>query len=346
MKSKGRHIGMFHLLFFGLGLIAAGALFAAPVSDQAVTRDDEIAGIDGGAAGKDGKPIKVFFLGNSYTAAAGSQPSLVKEMLVARGYAPVVESYIQAGETLEGFWLRNEGNEPVWWERKQMASKDEVAKEKHLKKIAAERTLKRIGKLDEALKKNVWDVVVIQVWQGAKQPEEMEFQKYASLLVGKVRQGSPDARIVLYEVWGSQNRPEEQNIIRASCDEAVLKNGLVLAPAGTAAWNVLKKDPSVILHRSPKDSHPGRYGAYLAACSIFAAITDRSPVGLPSRMMLPPNYDFPYTVGSEESKTNKGALEKGKLYEWSMDVALAERLQRHAWAAYQQAAMRSKQNQE
>lgn len=328
------------MLFIGLIGGLTEALLAAPASDQAATRDDAIEGIRSLSANKDGNPIAVFFLGNSYTAAGGSQPSLVGEMLVARGYAPTVESYIQAGETLEGFWLRNAGNEPVYYERRKMESMDETAKQHELKKIAAERKAKRIGKLDEALKKNVWDVVVLQVWVDAKQPEEFEFQKYVSLLAGKVRQVSPDARIVLYEVWGSQNKPEEQEMIRATCDEAVRKNSLVLAPAGEAAWMVLKEDPSVVLHRTPEDSHPGRNGAYLAACCIFAAITDSSPVGLPSTMMLPSNYDFPFTVKSEGYKENTATLKKGQLYEWSLDAALAERLQRHARAAFQAAGRR------
>lgn len=330
------------LLVFVLGLLASGALAAAPVSDQAVTKDDTIQGIRVGSSGGRGKPIKVFFLGNSYTAAGGSQPSLVNEMLISRGYSPAVESYIQAGETLEGFWLRNSGNEPVYYERKRMESMDEAGKQKELKKIAEERKATRIGKLDEALKKNVWDVVVLQVWMDAKQPKEFEFQKYVSLIVDIVRQGSPDARIVLYEVWGSQNNPEEQKIIMASCDEAARKNGLVLAPAGEAAWNVRKEDSTVILYRTPQDSHPGRLGAYLVACSIFAAITDTSPVGLPSNMMLPSNYDFPFTVQSAGYKENCATLEKNKLYEWSMDSKLAERFQQHAWSACQDAAKRLK----
>jgi hypothetical protein len=39
---------------------------------------------------------------------------------------------------------------------------------------------------------------------------------------------------------------------------------------------------------SKTDAHPGNHGAYINACSLFAIITDKSPVGLPATLRLTP----------------------------------------------------------
>ena len=46
--------------------------------------------------------------------------------------------------------------------------------------------------------------------------------------------------------------------------------------------------------------HPSRAGTYLAAITIYAALTGRSPVGLPSRLQLRDGttVDFPRAMSS------------------------------------------------
>ena len=44
--------------------------------------------------------------------------------------------------------------------------------------------------------------------------------------------------------------------------------------------------PNLNIVKSKTDRHPGNHGAYLLACSLFAIIADKSPVGLPATLSL------------------------------------------------------------
>ena len=247
-----------------------------------------------------GAKIRVFFLGNSFTAAAGSQPYLLKELLKSRGYVPDIYSYNRGGEFLGGFWLKNEGNELTVWERNQSNTLTGTAQTAYLEKISTDRKA-TIGDLDRAIQAGTWDVVVIQTYVDAKEPGKYEFFKYVDLLAKKFRASSPNARLVLYETWGSQKIPADQDAVSSNCYKAARMNNLILAPAGDAFRVARKERPELTIHRTADDDHPGLDGAYLAACAIFAAATETSPVNLPSNLWILPSYDFPYTVGTPDA---------------------------------------------
>ena len=168
-------------------------------------------------------------------------------------------------------------------------------------------------------------------------PEQIGFVDYVGKIVKTFRETSPEARIVLYMTWGSQNKPEEQDVISDSCYEAARKYDLIVAPAGEAAWAVKKSHPDLMLHRDPKDSHPGCIGAYLAACTIFTAITETTPIDLPTSMMIPVSYDFPYTVRTEGYSENFRNIDKKKPVEWKIDAETASVIQKAALAAFEEA---------
>ena len=42
--------------------------------------------------------------------------------------------------------------------------------------------------------------------------------------------------------------------------------------------------PDLKITKSKRDAHPGKDGAYLNACSLYAIITDKSPIGLPATL--------------------------------------------------------------
>src|SRR6266702_187484 len=55
-------------------------------------------------------------------------------------------------------------------------------------------------------------------------------------------------------------------------------NNALVIPAGLAFARAREKQPELNLH-APDKRHPSLAGTYLAACTLFAALTGRSPVG-------------------------------------------------------------------
>lgn len=314
--------------------LPAGA-YAQDAPDQDRTPDDVITGVGDDPDDDADTTTSILFIGNSYTACAGAQPNLVPALMRSTGRKVSVQTHIRAGETLEGFWLRNAGEEPTYWEKRALArQEDEAAREAYLAKLREGRR-KTIGTLDAALAKGPYDVVVLQSWTGARMPEEdLGFQKYARLLADKIRESSPDARLVLYMTWTSQNDRDGQAIASANCYEAARRNDMVVAPAGEAAWAARDARDDLKMYRTEKDSHPGHDGAYLIACTLYAAVTGESPVGLPNELMIPPSYDFPIGVKDPDKAARQKELGDAKEFKWEIAPDKARFLQEAAWAAY------------
>jgi hypothetical protein len=88
------------------------------------------------------------------------------------------------------------------------------------------------------------------------------------------------ARPILFMSWAYRDRPEmtellarEYRAVGAAIDAPVI-------PAGLAFANALAQRPDIRLHQDDL-RHPTMRGTYLAACTVFAATTGRSPVGNP-----------------------------------------------------------------
>jgi hypothetical protein len=56
------------------------------------------------------------------------------------------------------------------------------------------------------------------------------------------------------------------------------ENNALVIPAGLAFARAIRKQPELNLY-APDKRHPSLAGTYLAACTVFAALTGRSPVG-------------------------------------------------------------------
>ena len=316
----------------------AGVVRAQTVPDQFRTPDDPIPqAVSGKAAiGTSAETLDILLIGNSYTASAGGQKNLLDVFLKARGQTPDIHTYIRAGETLQGFVLKNSGTEELglWEQRGLERQTTEEAKAAYKERILESRR-KDKGGLDEAIGKKEWDVVVIQVWTGASMPEALDFQNSLTQIVDKIRAKSADARIVLYMVWCSQDSPDKQEVISQSCSEGAKRLELVVAPAGEAAWEVLSERDDVQMFRTEKDSHPGYDGGYLIACALFAAITDTFPVGLPTTLSLPASYDFPIPVRTPERNEKIKELGPGPKYTMDAGAEKGAAMQAAAWKSYE-----------
>ena len=67
-----------------------------------------------------------------------------------------------------------------------------------------------------------------------------------------------------------------------SCVEQAKANNIWVATTGPAFMEARLERPDLKITKSKTDAHPGKEGAYINACSLYAMITDKSPVGLPA----------------------------------------------------------------
>jgi hypothetical protein len=86
------------------------------------------------------------------------------------------------------------------------------------------------------------------------------------------------ARPVFFMSWAYADKPEMTAQLAEAYTIAGNANDALVIPAGLAFARAIAKQPELSLHVADK-RHPTLAGTYLAACTVFAALTGRSPVG-------------------------------------------------------------------
>jgi hypothetical protein len=100
-----------------------------------------------------------------------------------------------------------------------------------------------------------------------------EYAKKQSEIV--VRNG---ARPVLFMSWAYKDRPEMTAALAEEYTVAGNANDALVIPAGLAFARAIAGRPDIELYQ-PDKRHPSLLGTYLAACTVHAATTRKSPVG-------------------------------------------------------------------
>lgn len=257
------------------------------------------------AQAESGAPLKVLFIGNSYTS-VNNLPGVLAGLADAAGGRKIeTDRHLFGGCTFE----------------------------RHVKE----------KKAIEKIKSKKWDVVVLQEQSLMPVIAPQQTLKYARILAAEIKQQG--AKPVFYLTWARQHIPEMQtgadpdespayakamyNVSGASKyaeldawvqgSQAGLRSGLngtyftaaketnaTVAPVGIVWKNALAADPDLVLHQRDK-SHPSQAGTYLAACVFYATLLKKSPVGLP------------------------GAIKQGKRTIANIPVSQAKQLQQIAW---------------
>ena len=88
------------------------------------------------------------------------------------------------------------------------------------------------------------------------------------------------ARPVFFMSWAYADKPEMTAQLAEAYTVAGNANNALVIPAGLAFARARAKQPELNLY-VPDKRHPSLAGTYLAACTTFAALTGRSPVGNP-----------------------------------------------------------------
>jgi hypothetical protein len=86
------------------------------------------------------------------------------------------------------------------------------------------------------------------------------------------------ARPALFMSWAYQDAPDMTEKLAEQYTIAGNANDTLVIPAGLAFAKALEKKPSLVLY-APDKRHPSLAGTYLAACTSYAALRGKSPVG-------------------------------------------------------------------
>jgi hypothetical protein len=204
------------------------------------------------ALARSGRPgLRVLFVGNSFTS-ANTLPALIHELAAAdAGAKPVFAvSYTRNGGTLRD------------------AAKDR--------------------KLDALLRDVRWDDVVLQEQsQIPSFPPDVrrrEMDPFARALHERI--DANGASMILFMTWGyergdGRNFPGDtyaamQARLRTGYDAVAAELPASVAPVGLAWAEAHRSHPELRLWAGD-GKHPALAGSYLAACVLYAALTDRDP---------------------------------------------------------------------
>ena len=84
---------------------------------------------------------------------------------------------------------------------------------------------------------------------------------------------------VFFMSWAYADRPEMTAQLAEAYTKAGNDNGVMVIPVGLAFAKALERRPELTLHFVDK-RHPSMAGTYLAACTTYASLFRKSPVGL------------------------------------------------------------------
>jgi hypothetical protein len=102
------------------------------------------------------------------------------------------------------------------------------------------------------------------------------FHEYAKKHSDTVRKHG--AQPVFFMTWAYKDKPEMTAQLAEEYTIAGNKNNVLVIPAGLAFAKAIAKRPDLEFYQ-PDKRHPALIGTYLAACTIYASIYGKSPVG-------------------------------------------------------------------
>ncbi|NVK65142.1 MAG: hypothetical protein HWE22_11175 [Flavobacteriales bacterium] len=197
--------------------------------------------------------VSVLFIGNSYTN-YNSLPSLVNDVAVSLGDKVNYDSHTPGGQTL----ANHAANATVY------------------------------DKIDD----NPWDFVVLQAQsQEPSFPDsqvDVETLPYAIQLADSIYANNFCSETLFYMTWGRENGdPQWGPISTFDGMNGRLRNAYMrfadsvdgaVSPVGSA-WKYIRDTYPTINLYAGDGSHPSYEGSYLAACTFYASVFRKSPVG-------------------------------------------------------------------
>jgi rubrerythrin len=246
------------------------------------------------AAERNAESLNVLFIGNSYTG-RHNLSQVVKEMAEAGnpGLTFYPTTVIYGGRTLADHWRLGTQNIV---NIAQLTEPEEKATIASLKKAIADNpedshaknALKRHQELLANLEsqRTKWDVVILQSYRDDLEGEASRYAEFAPKFAKLAH--AQGARVILYETTPTTQNfkprtdpPDPAPIHTKAKAIAALADRIDAdaAPMSLVALRCQTERPDLTL-RFINDGHLNHTMAYLTACSLYAALFDRSPEGL------------------------------------------------------------------
>ena len=261
------------------------------------------------ASGQDAPPapLKVLFIGNSYTS-VNDLPAMVAALADAAGGRKIeVDRHLVGGCTLERHVRDRKAIDKIRAKKWDVV----VLQEQSLRPVIDRKSMHEYARLlDAEIKQQGAKTVFYLTWARQHIPEMQEgadpsqSSEYAKAMYGT----SGAAKTIDLETWFQQQKIGLAGGLNGAYLDIARELGAGVAPVGIAWKMALAADPPFVLHRKDK-SHPNPTGTYLAACVFYATLLDAKPVGLP------------------------GKIEQGEKVLADIPDDQAKRLQEIAWAA-------------
>jgi hypothetical protein len=215
-----------------------------------------------------GSSLRVLFIGNSHLG-GNNVPGLLAQLAAGEDRKFVFESVIRGGFTLENHW--NSGDALT------------------------------------AIRRGGWDEVVLQAQSLEPIERQANYFKFVRLFNTEIRRTG--ARTVLHLNWARKdlgNPLELQPRWTQATLEIAREIGAGVVPVGLAWTQSLSSFPELNLYSSD-GNHATLAGSYLAACTYFAALYQKSPVGKP----FPSGLEAVRTAAQSSAWSAFNSLEPG-----------------------------------
>ena len=129
-----------------------------------------------------------------------------------------------------------------------------------------------------------FDLVILQGGSGETKNEasRKEFSYFAKKHIDIVKENNSEAALYMTHAFVKPHEDYIENqikVIEETYTKAGKDNQVLVIPVGIAFDLAYKTKPNIQLHKSD-GTHPNLLGTYLAACTVFASIYDKSPIGI------------------------------------------------------------------
>jgi hypothetical protein len=233
------------------------------------------------AARAGGPPLKVLFIGNSYTS-VNNLPSLVAALAEAGGRTIEVEEHLVGGCTLEQHVHDKRAIEKIRAKKWDVV----ILQEHSLQPILNPEAMRKHARiLQEEIARQGAKTVFYLTWARQHIPQMQEGADPAASpgAARQVYQMIQADKVVDFDRWSKQHRSGLAAGLDGAYFSTARELGAAVAPVGPAWKKAMAAHPDLALHQTDK-SHPTATGSYLAACVFYATLFDQSPVGLPGEL--------------------------------------------------------------
>lgn len=287
------------------------------------------------------KTLNVLFIGNSYTA-RHNLSTVVKAMAEAGnpGLTFNRTDIIYGGRTLKDHWrlgtqnIVKQSTVTEAEEKATIAALEKAIAADPKDKYAPSALARHRGLLPQLeANRTPWDIVVLQSYRDDMEGDPTLYAEYAPKFAELIK--TQGARVILYETTPTTQNdkplttvPDSAPILAKERAIAALANRIdaAIAPMALVAQRCQTERPDLTL-RFVNDAHLNQTMAYLTACSLYAAIFDKSPVGLPIDSITDIRF-------IEDGSNDKTKDRDGKPLTLTLSDQDRADLQRIAWEGY------------